>query len=106
MSEQAQRHQQGAAPHEGQALPCTSVGLPMGRGFESVLQGRVPRSTGSPLLAVQHARPTQPCKLPLLNSAHTLVEGELFARYTVSARRVSYESVFKYVTGSINRDLL
>lgn len=50
--------------------------------------------------------PEQPCKLPGLNSAHTSVEGELFARYTVSARRASYESVFKYVTGSINRGLL
>lgn len=47
--------------------------------------------------------PTQPCKLPALNSTHTSVEGELLARYTVSVRRASYESVFKYVTSSINR---
>lgn len=46
MSEQAQRHQQGAAPQEGQALLCTPVDLPVGRGFESLLQGQVLRSTG------------------------------------------------------------
>lgn len=100
MSQQAQRHQQGTAPQE---VMCSSAPL------WAVLQRQVLCSTEFPAAcspACPFPQPPQPCKLPELNSAHTSVEGELFARYIVSARRVSYESVFKYVTGSINRDLL
>lgn len=86
--------------HEGR-----TVGLPRGRvhaaGVGPAQDWAAPgRGTPCPPLSAQ------PCKLPGLNSTHTSVEGELFARYTVSVRRVSYEPVFKYVTGSINRDLL
>lgn len=106
----------GRWPHKNVGPLCTSpflhkrrtVGLPRGWGLESMLQGQVLHRTGRPppLCAPCTPLPTQPCKLPELNSTHISVEGELFARYMVSARRVSYESVFKYVTGSINRDLL
>lgn len=93
--------------------PSASLDASIGISQASVLMHRQPLLSRTGLLAaVQTAHsssvsfpllPTQPCKLPVLNSTHTSVEGELLARYTASERRASYESVFKYVTGSINR---
>ena len=117
MRRQAQKPQQGAGPQDGQGLHL-HLHLPAGHG--DVGKGptdgaglRVPAAgagppqhRAAPAVQALQAPPSQPCKLPGQDSAHTSVEGELFARYTVSVRRVSYESVFKYVTGSINRDLL
>lgn len=114
MKRQAQKPQEGAGPQDGQGLHL-HLHLPAGPGEGAYRGGglRVPAAGAGPPhtrhpAAVQALQtpPAQPCKLPGRNSAHTSVERELLAGYTVSERRASYESVFKYVTDSINRDLL